>query len=553
MSQNYPSTMAGTSAGVVSPRLRLTHLTGSLANTSFDVDPANAADAVTFGRIDASSVRYDHDVDFLVSARHGKLVAEAGEWVVYDPMAPGERGSTNGTYVDGARVDKRAVLRSGQVVTLGTPNAQGSASFRVEFDPSAEPTRFGEGSTPWDVGDDSVVLTPSGLGSPSTPQQPKPQKPNPFSQGSGGPSSIPGGADVVKFPEQPFGGSRPAADPAKGAPAAKGAAAAEPAKAVVTGKAAAAGFDSFRLKSELQKLKKQVPEMQRAVDLLQAEADRACGELGKELWQPNVRDKVTQLPAITLLADAEKAVEKATGKRAQAEHEHSLKGEDFQSLVAEWKEQADVLDGEVAAADQALADAQAGQNRAREAVVAALAPKAEVVGRAAEQMGQWAAEAKADPRDDAWQRLLEIVEGIERQASELAVPVPRLPDLMAARAETKDAVEAAKRQHDEVVARAEDHRKERAAMDAARADQDKFHRDQLAAIKVEMDIAVGRFPVAYNELGRQFVAAKNPPAVTPLPPSVSTARSAVGKWSLKHTELEETKKRVAELERSLGS
>lgn len=51
--------------------------------------------------------------DRTVSGRHAALLFDAGRWWVEDG------GSTNGTYVNGARVDGNAALRDGDVLQIG--------------------------------------------------------------------------------------------------------------------------------------------------------------------------------------------------------------------------------------------------------------------------------------------------------------------------------------------------------------------------------------------------------------------------------------------------
>ena len=70
----------------------------------------------------------------------------------------------------------------------------------------------------------------------------------------------------------------------------------------------------------------------------------------------------------------------------------------------------------------------------------------------------------------------------------------------------------------------------------------------MAFAKVEMDRAAAQFPPAYAELGRQFVEAKSPPVITPPPETLPAARSAVGRLTMAAAELDQKRKRLAELE-----
>ena len=67
---------------------------------------------VTVGRHPMCDLRFDPDADRDVSARHAEIRARGDEWILRDS------GSTNGTFVDGARVSERA-LRDGDVVAFG--------------------------------------------------------------------------------------------------------------------------------------------------------------------------------------------------------------------------------------------------------------------------------------------------------------------------------------------------------------------------------------------------------------------------------------------------
>jgi len=67
-------------------------------------------DGVSLGRDAASDVRLDEDS---VSARHALVRFESGRWWVED------LGSTNGTFINEARVTGRAPLRDGDALQVG--------------------------------------------------------------------------------------------------------------------------------------------------------------------------------------------------------------------------------------------------------------------------------------------------------------------------------------------------------------------------------------------------------------------------------------------------
>lgn len=97
--------------------LRLTFLSGSLKGT----EASFAQPVVRIGRSRDCDVRFDRQADPEVSALHAEIVAHKDGWVVLDTA------STNGTFVNGERVQKQR-LASGDVLVFG-----GGASARVEM------------------------------------------------------------------------------------------------------------------------------------------------------------------------------------------------------------------------------------------------------------------------------------------------------------------------------------------------------------------------------------------------------------------------------------
>ncbi len=69
----------------------------------------------TVGRSAGNGVRFDEDS---VSSRHAVISLEGGRWWLED------LGSTNGTFVNDARVTGRAPLRNGDVVQVGLVTAR---------------------------------------------------------------------------------------------------------------------------------------------------------------------------------------------------------------------------------------------------------------------------------------------------------------------------------------------------------------------------------------------------------------------------------------------
>lgn len=75
---------------------------------------------IAIGRHPMSDLRFDAERDLDVSGRHAELRGVEGKWTLHDS------GSTNGTYVNGARVGSEVELHDGDVITFGAhgPRAQ---------------------------------------------------------------------------------------------------------------------------------------------------------------------------------------------------------------------------------------------------------------------------------------------------------------------------------------------------------------------------------------------------------------------------------------------
>jgi pSer/pThr/pTyr-binding forkhead associated (FHA) protein len=91
-----------------SPVLRLEFLTGPRRGEAV----AFAAASVSVGRSRTSDLNLPETVPRSTSGRHAEFEFEHGQWWLHD------RESTNGTYLNGARV-VRAEVRSGDRVSFG--------------------------------------------------------------------------------------------------------------------------------------------------------------------------------------------------------------------------------------------------------------------------------------------------------------------------------------------------------------------------------------------------------------------------------------------------
>ncbi|MEO6529065.1 MAG: FHA domain-containing protein [Gemmatimonadaceae bacterium] len=94
--------------------IELRILSGSRAGARERFDKA----VVSVGRHPLSDLRFDPQTDLEVSTRHAELRATDDGWTVHDI------GSTNGTYVNGARVAGEHRLSTGDVISLGASGPQ---------------------------------------------------------------------------------------------------------------------------------------------------------------------------------------------------------------------------------------------------------------------------------------------------------------------------------------------------------------------------------------------------------------------------------------------
>jgi len=82
-----------------------------------------ASEFATLGRHPSSDLQFDPERDRDVSARHAAVFRQGGEYVVRD------LGSTNGTWVNGARIRSDHALESGDRIQLGTRGPE--VEFRI--------------------------------------------------------------------------------------------------------------------------------------------------------------------------------------------------------------------------------------------------------------------------------------------------------------------------------------------------------------------------------------------------------------------------------------
>jgi len=108
-------------------KMILRHVTGSRSN-QVDELPLDENQEVLFGRDDAAKIKYDPQLDDLVSRQHAKIVrdpADPSRFIVHD------LSSRNGTFVNKQRISGSSVLQPGDVVQFGP----GGPEFQFDLDP----------------------------------------------------------------------------------------------------------------------------------------------------------------------------------------------------------------------------------------------------------------------------------------------------------------------------------------------------------------------------------------------------------------------------------
>jgi hypothetical protein len=523
MTTDYPPAVAGAAPRAAAfPTLRLVHLVGSLAGRTQDVAPGTVA---VVGRHPDCQVRFDHATDFLVSTRHGRLAVENGQWVFTDT------GSTNGTWVDNRRV-QRQVLGQGQMLVIGTPGAAGTAVFRVDlgaaagsgssaaaagsddgtaaFAPEPPPDNLQPAATirPVPAGQAAAVVPPGPVGPPAavapvvpplSPLAPDDPSRRPPVQRAGPPPLVqppPSPAAPVKDAPARRGGGRRVLRVHELGPAQAGAEGAGRGGGRVGEEAAPAGD---RVQAAVYGARP------RPVDRPgggQGGAGRAAG--GGQAGRGRRRHRGRRRPP--------------QGRRRRGHRGDHRPPEVGRGVAVEARQ------GEAAKAEaaKAVGDARADQIKAREAVVAAVAGRAELLYALAERMTRLSGEARQNPKDDFHARYQALTAELAERAAELKQPVEKLDELIAARAAAAAAVVAAGKRAEEAATLVDESERANAERNAARTAAQREHQKRGAALTAEFERA--RQPAAplYPELGRQYCDAlaappANPPRRSPPP------------------------------------
>ncbi len=110
-------------------RIMLRHLTGSKANQE-EPFALSQFPEITFGRLPSSTVRFDADLDDLVSGQHASITPDTADQTAFTLT---DLGSRNGTFVNKQRVTTPVRLSPGDVIQFGAGGPE------VEFDCEPRP------------------------------------------------------------------------------------------------------------------------------------------------------------------------------------------------------------------------------------------------------------------------------------------------------------------------------------------------------------------------------------------------------------------------------
>jgi hypothetical protein len=593
MSNDFTPTLDGTiaatpaptaAASAAKPKVRISHLSGSLSGRTQELDQPT----ILIGRHPESQLRYDHTVDFLVSTRHGQLSLENGKWWYTDT------NSTNGSYINGNRVQRQQVA-SGTVVSLGVPNAPGGASFCVETDGGGCGTSVNtldatvaDHNTPFaqepSAADDLTSFNCARCGAANTaaadqagemalckacgkPTRVPPAGVRPSAShaaapaGSAAPPVISGAPMASPVPAVPGPQMHPAPlQPPRSVaapPISSPAPAAHPAAA--SGKPGGdAGFfggiiggikSNLQRRKERKEIQHDLAVLEQQIPQLETDLRQATQGLGQELWRLG-KEQLGAFRATPRLNDIDAGVKALEEKQSGVDREFGEKNDKYNQWLAGWQDQAGKFDAELAAATSALADAEAQLTHAKQAVIAALASRADRLTAAAQKATELAAEARTDPQDDFWSRYTGTLDAFVVQIEESKQPIPELSDLLATRSAAREAVAAATIRRDQAAAAVQASKAERTRMDAEHAEVQRVYQQAQAAHRAEVDKVKSQAPPLYGDLGRQYLETKDSPQFAPAPPQLSTAKAALDKLSLAKATIAQKRQRLSELEAS---
>lgn len=112
-------------------RILITHLSGSKTGQKEEF-PLEDLEKLTFGRDPSSSIQYDPEKDDLVSRQHAAILQEPGD---EDRFFLEDLDSSNGTFLNKARIANKTAIRPGDKVQLGP----GGPEFEFNVEPPIAP------------------------------------------------------------------------------------------------------------------------------------------------------------------------------------------------------------------------------------------------------------------------------------------------------------------------------------------------------------------------------------------------------------------------------
>ncbi|MFN7973297.1 MAG: PrsW family glutamic-type intramembrane protease [Acidobacteriota bacterium] len=155
-------------------KLWLDVTTGSLSGRRFET----TNESLSLGRSPGCDLRFDENVDGMVSSHHAMVEAQGGLFVLVD------QGSTNGTLVNGRKID-RAVLKSGDVVQLSAEGPRISVTIGdAALMPESQRTRIYDRPAP------TRAVASDAPGAPPRPPRVPPPPPPPRAKPGGSTSNV---------------------------------------------------------------------------------------------------------------------------------------------------------------------------------------------------------------------------------------------------------------------------------------------------------------------------------------------------------------------------
>ncbi|MFT3787794.1 MAG: FHA domain-containing protein [Tepidisphaeraceae bacterium] len=355
-------------------RITLNFIHGSLAGTS----QTFTSPVVTFGRGQDNDLKFDPTRDTKVSTHHGRLTLDSatGQWHVED------LGSTNGTFIDGARLDAPAPLASGMTIVLGDATEAGGVIFTVEVNRSG----------------DLFAAAPTGA----------------FSAGGAVSSGT-----AVQPPAPPV-------VPPSGEPEESG------------------GFfgkmkGKFNRYMEQRKLSGHLKTLQQQLAQVKQQNLAAYAALGRELVEGDKIDheSLVSLPATKTVRDLQGRIAASEEKIAGIEKEISADEAAFTDWLATFGSSFSQLESAHGTASSELEFAKAAFAQAESSLNEVLKPRLDAVDQATTKLTALASEIRSAPQNATNDQLASIAQTLKDALAQADSPIDALPQATATHASTK--------------------------------------------------------------------------------------------------------------------